>query len=372
VPGGSFQTFGTVSVLGTFTGGTVTQISRGSAGTDFQVVIGNSVDAGLTAAVGQILVDTTVSGSSACVIDSLAGSGATLTATCSSPQNLTTITTVANNFNPTTASNGASWTSGDTLQLETVSTIYADVWAPQAGLVALNDAGASIATSGLSWTQYLDFGDPGGGKGTVTIAPRGQWAMVLCTSHAYASVLGDPAASGTNLALPQVVQDSFLNGAGFTGSLSVIAGSVGALTASFNVSSTQMQFRSDVILHGTSAGAIQNGWVQAFNLHLTGGTVAVEPGAAVVLRAGIANGSLWGGSTVRFYEGATGLNRTGGTFANNLLMNALQLGQAGSTTGCVPLDGGAGAPACGKSVTSANLDTFGGLTDQYGAARIVN
>jgi hypothetical protein len=128
----------------------VTVTSPGNPGNDWEVAIGNSVDA----AIGQLVYDSSASlGGAYFWIDSLSGSGSSLTATVTMPFSGTAVTTVTWSVPPTFSTINT----GDTLQLYTVPTIYADAIQPSVGANS-NVSGVGTPT-GTSWFQMVDFGD---------------------------------------------------------------------------------------------------------------------------------------------------------------------------------------------------------------------
>ena len=358
-PDGMFAIVGTLQPVGsTFSAGTITQISRGNPGNDFQV---GSISG--SAVAGQLLFDSNVN--SYAWIDSIA----TGTATCTQPIAAAGLTTPTNS--PSFTIDGASWTIGDTLQLYTVPAIYIDVFSPNGGSLS---AHGSAQTSGATWVQSINFADASGGvsNSVVTLAPTGIFTSTLTRADAAFNF----AAYSTNqvgFAVARLGQ-VWLNG-GFNGTvggdLVVVAGAFstgGVASASFGGGFINIQ--NDTIVHG--GWTIYAGNLSAFNMHIPSGTLTVEPFSSVVMRAGTANGSICGASTIEPFQDAAVINRTGGTWTNNMLVNALRLTSNALTTGCAPIDGGTGSPPCGISLTSANIDTYTSLSDPASNARFTN
>ena len=364
-PNGMIAIVGTLKAVGSsFSGSTVTQISRANPGNDFSVLLGT---AGVTngAAVGQLLYDSTVSGGSYCWIDSLTGSGATLTAVCTNPFLGSGLTTPTNN--PSTAApNGSSWSSGDTLQLYTAPTVYADVLSFNQGS-ASGSSGSS--TTGVAWVQGLNFGDTAttAGSSSVTLRFTQQGVVSLVSSQALLQVYSD----STGAPLDNRILCSFApNGAWISG-IDLYGGAVGTTAAYLTTvgGALNVQLRYDIILHGSTtigSGALTS----AYNVHVpSGATVIVQSAGAMSLRAGGFNGALWGAGTVQPYQGGLVVNRSGSTWAATVLMAALKLTSNALTTGTVY----SGTSFTNSvSITSANIDTYGAIFDVNSGARFTN
>jgi hypothetical protein len=354
VPNSMFELVGSLTASGsTFAAGAVTQIVRSSSGNDFKV----NVAAATSPVAGMLLFDSTVAGGSYAWIDSIAAG----VATCTQPMAAAGLTTPTNA--PTFVVDGASWTVGDTLQLYTVPTIYADLLAPSEGTQAAS--GASF-TAGASWIQSINFGDPSGaGTSNVTIRPVGISTLSLVRSDAFVQLNGLDASFSMDLSAAACWFSSSLE---MRGNSILLGGAVATVHAATTVFHEYNAVKNDSILHATT-GVF--GVVQAFNLHAPP-TLIIEPSANLVMRAGTANGVIWGAATVAVYQGGCLLNRTGGTWANNMLVTTLQLDSTAKTTGSAYNDPTAGLWTNGVSLTSANIDTWGGLQDPISGARYTN
>ena len=327
-PNGLFELIGTQIPVGpTFLAGAVTQITRANPGNDFQVDI--SASAG--SAAGQLLFDSSVATGSYCWVDSIAVG----VATCTAPISGTNLTTVFNSYTDG-ASNGSSWAIGNTLRLFTVPTIYMDVLAPNVGsLTAIGGAN----TSGVSWISNLNFGDASGTPGNSMMTVRsigGFITMTMVRSDAFFiwDALDQP---GLSVAQPQISEGWFDGGAQFVGFVFLNACSVGTNTAFIPVFVDGVEPRVDTILHN---GVVIVGVNQVVNMHVTNGTLLVEPASALQVRTPAFNGAVWGATTIRLLQGAVMDNRTGGTWANNVIVAGMQLTSAALTTGTVPAVGG--------------------------------
>ena len=333
-PNGSCQIIGTLQAVGsTFVGSTVTQISRANPGNDFEVLLGA---AGAAAATGQILYDSTAGGY--CVIDSLTGSGGTLTAVCTAPFTAASVTTPKNA--PAPVADGASWLSGDTLQLYTRPIIYMDTLSPQLGTSAAN-GGANV--SGMTWVQSIQFGSPSGtGSSGIasnfTIAAAGGFTCSLCSFDAIAIV--NAASSGNALDLNQQLISPFglFETNASSGNVVVYGGSDAPLVG--NPIFFGVTLKNDTILHG--GPQFYPGIDTITNAHLVSGTMTVIGASALRIVSGGTAAALWGGGTVEVYQGNVVVNTTGNTWANEVIVNALKLSRSGFTVGCAPYDGGAG------------------------------
>src|SRR5580658_994503 len=266
----------------TFLAGTVTQISRGNPGNDFQVQLGTGVDAGAAPVAGDILYDATVSGGSYCWIDSMAAN----LATCSNPVKGTSLTTMgpANSF----TANGSSWASGDTLQVYTSPTIYAE------SIQTTSDTVSNVGTNGFTGTNGCTLGTLYSGTtgvDIISVAASGRFIMALTSSSAYVVVNGSNS-GGNALAFvyPSLVQDFFNGGVSDTSSGYMVAGSVNtAATANDNMFSNSMQIHNDTIMHGKIDFV---GYNQMYNLHLVSGSQLTVYSGTSVMRAGTANGII--------------------------------------------------------------------------------
>jgi hypothetical protein len=356
-PNGMFELVGSFLPSGsTFAAGAVTQIVRSAAGNDFKV----NVSAATSPAAGMLLYDSTVAGGSYAWIDSIAAG----VATCTQPMGAAGLTTPINSTSAAITVDGASWTVGDTLQLYTVPTIYADLIDSRQGTVA-----STGTTAGATWIQSINFGDPSGaGSSIVTIRISGYLIASLVRSDAYLQV-DAPESSINNQ--PIVANNWMSAGVDVRGYARVYGGAAATVHSADNDFHDFVLLEDDLILHSTTI--ISGGSVSAYNIHFpTSAALIVEPNASVVMRAGVANGSIWGPITVAVYQNAALVNRTGGTWANNMLVTTLQLTSSGTTTGSAYNDPTAGLWTNGISLTSANIDTWGGLQDPISGARFTN
>jgi hypothetical protein len=334
-PMGSFQLIGKLQNVGsTCTAGAITQITRANPGNDFSVAAGTC-----TFVAGQVVFDSTVSGGSYAYVNTVSGGNATLT----QPFAAAGMTTPSND--PTFTVDGASWTVGDTLQLSTPPVIYMDQFAPTAGSSSGFAAGD---TAGSTWVSAIDFGD-GSGLGpsarvsTVTIYPTGAFFMTLVRADAAvvinASAQAESAGNG-GVVNSGVANCWFQDGGEFGRGYFVFYGGALGTTAGGVAFNNQVVVKNDTIVLGPEA-LIFNQWMQVYNMHITGGNTAVEePSASVVLRSSGTNGVLWGNATFKAYQFSSVVNRTGGTWANNVILNALQLTSNSLTTGYTPPVGG--------------------------------
>jgi hypothetical protein len=366
LPNAAFALIGTPNpVGGPFTAGTVTVTSPGNPGNDWEVAIGNSVDA----AIGQLVYDSSASlGGAYFWIDSLSGSGSSLTATVTMPFSGTAVTTVTWSVPPTFSTINT----GDTLQLYTVPTIYADAIQPSVGANS-NVSGVGTPT-GTSWFQMVDFGDTYGngysqtvvgGNGNVSLSSvRSDVGLILRYNFALVNAphashsVGSWFSNGLLLAAP----DLQLNG----GAINTLGGS--CIIQDF------MYFTWNPIVHGNTV--IYSGSAYAAGMHIpSGATVSIEPGAslqAVNEGADYASPLLWGAGTVTPYQGGSFINRSGSGPATALGVNTMLLTSNSITTGCAPLDGGTGSPPCGIPLTVANWTTYGALIEPLSGARFTN
>jgi hypothetical protein len=340
----------------TFSAGAITQISRSSSGNDFKV-------AGMPggAAAGQILYDSTIATvGSGCYIDSIAGG----VATCTSPHTWSALTTPSVSY--TATANGASWTAGDTLQLYTVPTIYADVVSAQSG-------GLSASLSlGNTWIQSLNFGDSysSNGASITTIKTYGRTILSLVSFSSFVIIDGYDN-GGIAFIYPTVASCFAPYGAELIGGADVWGGSFNVNNANSTTIRDGALLNHDLILHGTTTVFI--GWNQVFNAHLAGTNVVVEPGGSLVMRAPPVAGVLWGAAQLQVYSAASVVNRTSpGTYTTEVLLGGLALTAFLTTTGSAYNDPTAGLWTNGISLTSANIDTFNGLSDPVSGARFSN
>ena len=120
-----------------------------------------------------------------------------------------------------------------------------------------------------------------------------------------------------------------------------------------------------MIIHSFST--IYGGPINIYNAHLVA-PMYIEPGAAIQARAGTRGaGFLWGSGSVQVDEGGLMLNRTGSTWAANVLLASLVLTNAAVSTGCAPYDGGTGFPPFGVTLTAAHIDQYQSLADCLGS-----
>jgi hypothetical protein len=357
-PAGLIAIIGTPQVVQNCVDGAVTAISRTAAGNDWKIAAGTC-----TYVAGQLAFNSTISGSSYAWIDSVSAGTATLT----SPQNGSTIATISNNVNATGASNGTAWTTGggDAIQLSTPPIIYMDKLQSNVGSTL-----TVPGTSGLTWIQNIEFGDSSGtNKSTIVIYPEGPWVCTLCRSDAIVYITGDPSASSTQTITANVLQPWFQAGGGMTGTVRVVAGAFATTLNSTSIAALQSQIWGDTIFHGLMV--MQNGWTQFRDVHILS-TAETEPGASIALEPGSQAPAVWGAGTLEAIQSSSVVNRTGSTWALNALVSAFRLTASASTTGCAPIDGGAGAPPCGIALTAANIDANGSLSDPLSGARFTN
>ncbi|MHB8387555.1 hypothetical protein [Metallibacterium sp.] len=345
-PDGMFAMTGALVPVGSpFTIGAVTQISRGAAGTDFQV-------AGMpgAAAQGQLLFDSTIVGGSYCYIDSLAVS----TATCTSPQAGAALTTPKNSTGGIFVENGASWTgSSDTAQLYSVPSIFIDALLPNLGSMS---AFGGTNTSGMTWLQSFDVADPSNTPGTSTFTVRAGGLLTMSMVRADSAIninLGDNASLALSIPNPSLAGCWFPQSGTFFGDPSFYGGAVGTLGGSA-VANGVVSLRNDVIMHG---GPFFFGFTNAYDVHFAGGTTSVYPGASFVMRAATAP-SVWGATTFKVYQNAAAINRTGGLWANNMQVTTLAFNSASSTSVTTGSGyAGSGVWTDGITLTSGNIDT---------------
>ena len=346
-PDGMFAMVGSLIPVGSpFTIGAVTQISRGAAGTDFQV-------AGMPggAAQGQLLYDSTIAGGSYCYIDSLLAG----TATCTSPQAGTALTTPKNSTGGVFVENGGSWTgASDTAQLYAVPSIFIDTLLPNLG--SLSAFGGSN-TSGMTWLQSFDVADPSSTPGTSTFTVRAGGLLTMSMVRADSAInlnLGDNASLALTIPNPSLAGCWFPQSGTFFGDPSFYGGAVGTL-GGIPVANGYVSLRNDIVMHGGPVffGAITN----AYDVHFAGGTTSVYPGASFVIRAATAP-SVWGATTFKVYQNAAAINRTGGLWANNMQVTTLAFNSASSTSVTVGSGyAGSGVWTDGIALTSGNIDT---------------
>ena len=232
-PDGMVAVVGTLQAIGTsFTIGTVTQPSRANPGNDFEVLLGT---AGAAAAPGQLLYNSGIAGGSYTWIDSLTGSGVTLTAVCTAPYAATGLTTPYNTTSLTY--DAASWSSGQMVQLYTAPTIYAD---SVGAIVGTGSSFGSGHTSGAMWIQGVNFGDPAGVgyNSTVTISLYGSSFLSLVRTDAAAQVESHGNIANGNF--PPNIQSSWFNAGVFlTGSFGNVYGGAVATSGSGGFGSAQ-------------------------------------------------------------------------------------------------------------------------------------
>jgi hypothetical protein len=320
-PVGLVEIIGQLQPVGaTCTDGAVTAISRGNPGNDWQAAAGTC-----TYVAGQIIFNSSVAGGSYAWIDSVGGGTATLTP----PMAASSITTVTNN--PTVTLDGASWTvgGGDTIQLYTVPTIWIDNIATVTGTNSVIGG-----ASGLTWLQWFNIGQAGGGTGLsgTAINPTGITEISMVRSDAGMKLNGYQ----TNGAIEpaQVISPWFNGGVESNGDVNIYGGAWGtAGVVSGVLRGTVLQLMDDVIAHGSND--MEDGSVvSAKNVHVPSGTWTVQPGTAIALRVGVANGCMWGAGALETVEGGVVSNKTGGgLWANNLLLSALKINSNGGTTG---------------------------------------
>jgi hypothetical protein len=367
-PDGMFAMVGALQPVGTsFTAGTVTQISRGNPGNDHEV----NVSAGTGLAIGQVLYDITAQ--SYTWIDALTGSGASLTAVCTNPMTVASLTTITNDpiFENQTSTDGSSWSSGDTLQAYTAPSIYMDRFGGATGTMS---AHGTSQTSGAMWIQGVTFADPSGAPSTSTvyISSSGLLTMTLVRADSALRIYNE-STNGAGYDLTRIAEGWFDGGTFLTSDgLSIFSG---ALATSINLGGDALSnsaggfvdLLNDVIVH---YGLRVTGMVDTWNAHFPSESILeIKPGAAGELRAGIVNGSVWGAGTIEVDQGGVYTNRSGSTYTTNMVVGAMTLTTNGLTTGCAPIDGGLGSPPCGIAVTAANVDAYRAIIDGPSGAR---
>ena len=326
-PDGLLYLTGTPIAVGApFAAGAITQISRGNPGNDFQV-------AGMGAALkGQLVFDSSVAGGSYAWVD-VAGA----TASLSQPFAAAGLTTPSNT--PTFTVDGAAWTIGDTLQLYTVPTIYLDALQVITGTMS-----ARGNSSGTAWVQWINFGDPAGGPGGgspnshVSIQSLGGLTLSMVSSDCDMLINGFAADLGGTAAQQQMVNCNFSAGSQILGSLFLVYGGTFNNNTTFSPLFQGAGIHNDTILHG-SPNWYPGSDNYMYNVHLLG-TMTIQAETATQLRAGTANGAVWGAGTLQVNQGGALVNRTGTTWTNTVLVNAMKLTSAGLTTGTVPAVGG--------------------------------
>ncbi|MHB8331503.1 MAG: hypothetical protein ACYDDZ_15330 [Acidimicrobiales bacterium] len=321
---GLFELVGTPAAVGpTFLAGAVTAITRANPGNDFQVNIAASTGA----ASGQLLYDSTVAGGSYCWVVSIAAN----VATCTHPLRATDLTTPSNAL-PAPTDNAASWALGDTLQLFTVPTIYANSIAPTVGTQA-----SSGTSSGLTWIQSINLGDSSGSSGnsTVMLRPTDYAGISLVRADAIVEFRAYDTNwdQGNNDALYQI---DWLSGADIAGYTYVYGGDIGGTALrSMGFDQGFILLKDDVIL-GSSVLQFPGTTISAYNVHTpnAAGAWSVEPESAIFLRTGT-GASIWGAMPMTVFQGAEVANRAA-SFTANLIVGTLKLTSAGLTTGSIP------------------------------------
>ena len=157
----------------------------------------------------------------------------------------------------------------------------------------------------------------------------------------------------------------WFNGSGeFSGSWMNMQGGAAATGTSTNpVFRDRVNLKNDIILHAAAVF----GFLQVYNAHdLTG--FVLKASAAVEMRASGTPGVLWGSGLVEVEQAAALINRTGGTWAANVITGQLYLTSAGATTG-TSYTPGTGAWLSAIALTSANIDAHGGLQEPISGAR---
>jgi hypothetical protein len=331
-PDGMIALVGALQPVGaTCTDGAVTAISRANPGNDWKVAAGTC-----TYVAGQLLYNSSVAGGSYAVVDSVLAGTATLTPPFASAG----LTTLSNS--PTFVVDGASWNGagGDTIQVYTRPIIYMDQLAPVTGTTPGVGGGN---TGGSAWIQGVEFGagSTGANIGQFTIAASGGLTITNSQTDNVAVLNGSSAApavlSGNQYLANDWFPDDLVVNAG-DNSLVLFGGAVGTTIGNPVFYGGWLQ--ADTIVH--NGGGFFGGTTTIYNAHLVSGTASVFPGATVQLEPSGTNGVLWGAGAIRVYENASVINRTGGTWSNNVLVSALQLriNAATSTTGFVPPQSG--------------------------------
>jgi hypothetical protein len=261
-----------------------------------------------------------------------------------------------------------SWSSGDTLQLYSLPTIYGEGFATTTQ--SSDDAGT---LAGSTWVQTCHFGDLRGYVGgntasQFTVAVNGGIRFAGDSFDPY--VIANPMGSGNNARTTAFVGSVF-TGAGDFGSASTLyfyggaLGSAGGITPITN----GVQINSDTIAHA-GLTMYSGGFTQIFNLHLAAGTAVVEPGGSIFLRTPQTAGVIWGGGTLAVFQGAGVYNRSGGTWATEVLV-PIRLTSNLNTTGCSS-NATTGLTQCSVTVAPAAIDDAGAVFDLYSRATFSN
>jgi hypothetical protein len=338
----------------TFAAGAVTAISRANPGNDYQVQLGAGVDAGAAPVAGNILYDSTVSNGSYAFIDSMSANLATLTA----PHTGSLLTTPTAVYSGT--QNGASWNSGDTLQVYTQPTIYVDAIATTSALLS------NVGSNGYTWVQGCNFGDLYNVTGVSPIAwaPIGISTFSLVRSDA--QVVLNASASPSSRVWPTIGTGWFNGGVTIRGDVTMYGGAAATTNGDANGNSfeDQVSLQHDIILHGNTTVV---GYVNIKNAHVPSGALLISDGT-LILSVGTAP-ELWGAGTVRVDQNSALVNRTGTTWTTATAINSMVLTNAAVTTGSEYNNPSAGLFTNGINITVTNLDDGGHLMDPKSGAR---
>ena len=332
------------SVGSTFSPASVTVKAYGSPGTLLQLH-------GMPgAAVAGLVVENVTAGSYA-IIDSMAGAVATMTQPYPGSQLFAQSATQ-------TYTEDDSWAAGNTYQLLSMPMLNLKVWDVYGG-----DSNAGYSAP-VAWMQGCWIPDVSGVPGNSVFAPRlvdGN-NMTISTSRIdpqfYGVGAGGPFADiAVNLWAPNGVDLVTTDMVG--GASNVNASSNGTLFEKLS------SVDGDAILH--SAVAIKGGLYNIVGLAYADSAITIAHGGVLLIEPDLVSSSaqLWGAATMNLEGPESAVqNGTGGTWASCLTIGTLTL--EGSTTGT---EYAAGVWTDGRTINSANLDTYVGLQNPRTGSR---
>jgi hypothetical protein len=340
--GGNFVLVGVpAAVGGPFAAGTVTVKVRSSAGSALQV-------AGMPAAAAGMLVVNVTRGSEA-LIDAVSGG----TATMCQPSKSATL----NAITATVAfTEDDAWSTGDTLQLYTLPMLNLSV------LQALGGNATAGGQASVFCVQRVSIPDVSGMPGTSMLQ------VSASTTTVFASCNFDPSLQATSTSghTPTLYfTNCRMNGGGNIEQAVLVGGSFAGSGSVQHTNLRTCEIDGDIILHGNTLATLLFGSYCALGYVFVPNSLSIEHGSVALIEALLCGGACVYGSTLDVEAPLAALeNDTGGTWANCLQMNTLELCEQSTATSY-----SGGVWTDGRAVTSANLDTYGALIDPSTGSR---
>jgi hypothetical protein len=339
INGSNFAIIGQPSAAGTaFSPSSVTPKSRGTPGTLLQLQGMPS-----NAAPGMLLVNTT-KGSSAFVDSILSGTGVVTQPLANT--GLQTVTASPNYAGDDT------WSASDVYQLYSLPTLNLKVLQPQGG------DSDPMRGSPVCWLQNIYIPDVSGaaGSSTIELALGASSLVVSCcrVDPYYVS-----SSSGAGVA---VAANCWLNGGGTLRGAVMMGGAINTALANDATFECLARADGDAIVHGNCQISEAN---TTFGVVYIDSTLLVTHGATLLVAPGSSVCQIWGPGGVNLIGPHAGVqNGSGGSWAKCLTVSGLKI--EGATTGSAYQAGGW---SDGITLTSANLDGYGGLQNPYTGSR---